>query len=200
MERVRDRVPIREKILDAAAEVLRDSGLAHTTTREIARVAGCSEGSLYTYFPNKENLFYSVLTERLPPFVSQVGALLEKAGEGDVQEHLIVLTRTALAFYLGAIPMATASLTAPELCQSLLANNRGPHRANEGLARYLRLEQRLGRVRPDVSPEAAAALLLGACQQRAFHKAFRGEASFGDQEQGFAEDLVQALMLGIEPA
>jgi hypothetical protein len=37
---------------------------------------------------------------------------------------------------------------------------------NEALAAYLDAEKRLGRMREDADPEAAAAMVLGACYQR----------------------------------
>src|SRR5438876_807222 len=148
---------IRERILDAAVAVLRQRGYAAATTKEIARVAGCSEGSLYTYFVNKEQLLLAVMAERLPPFIPLLHGLLE---------HLEEVARLALPFYVQVMPLAATVLATPELAEGLRRQNMGPHRANEGLVSYLRLEQRLGRIRAGASVEAAAALLLGACLQR----------------------------------
>jgi AcrR family transcriptional regulator len=59
----------REKIVEAAERVMRERGLARTTTKEIARAAGYSEGTLYKHFESKEDLFLAVLAERFPAFV-----------------------------------------------------------------------------------------------------------------------------------
>src|SRR5919201_5270645 len=79
---------IRDRILDAAVAVLRERGLAAATTKEIARVASCSEGSLYTSFANKEQLLGAVMAERLPPFIPLLHTLLERAGEDPLDAHL----------------------------------------------------------------------------------------------------------------
>jgi hypothetical protein len=82
--------------------------------------------------------------------------------------------------------------------EGLRARNAGPHRANQGLAAYLRREQELGRIDSGEDSEAAAALLLGACQQRAVHALFIGADILADQD-GFANNLVKTLMHGLSP-
>ncbi len=47
----------RSKILEAAARVLSREGFHGSTIRSIAREAGYTASSLYTYFPNKEAIF-----------------------------------------------------------------------------------------------------------------------------------------------
>jgi AcrR family transcriptional regulator len=54
----------RNQILDAAAQVISERGFARATTRAIAETAGVSEGTLYNYFANKEDLLLK-LVERL---------------------------------------------------------------------------------------------------------------------------------------
>ena len=51
--------------------------------------------------------------------------------------------------------------------KALAAVGAGPHHANEALAAYLRAEPELGRIHASVDPETAA-MLVGACSQRAF--------------------------------
>ena len=49
------------QILDAALEVFGERGLAGAKLDEIARRAGVSKGTIYLYFPNKEELFREVV-------------------------------------------------------------------------------------------------------------------------------------------
>jgi AcrR family transcriptional regulator len=191
---------IRDRILDAAVVVLRDLGQARATTKEIARVAGCSEGSLYTYFANKETLLHAVMSERLPPFIPMLNALMARAGEDTLGEHLEEIARIALPFYVESMPLVATVLGTPELVESLRRQNFGPHRGNEVLAAYLRLEQRLGRIRSGASVEAAAALLLGACQQRAMHMQFTDKRLDAAADEAFVKDLVATLVEGLQPS
>jgi AcrR family transcriptional regulator len=52
-----------ENIVEAAAKVVAEEGLAALTTNRVADVAGVSNGSLYQYFQNREDLL-EALTER----------------------------------------------------------------------------------------------------------------------------------------
>jgi AcrR family transcriptional regulator len=190
---------MRERILDAAVTVLRERGQAGATTKEIARAAGCSEGSLYTYFGGKESLLVAVMAERLPPFIPVLKGLLERAGDDTVQDHLEEVARIAVPFYVELMPLAAAVLATPELNVSMRRQGYGPHLANEALATYLRLEQRLGRIHAGAGLGAAAALLLGACQQRAMHLQFAGQVADAEATDRFVKDLVATLMQGLQP-
>lgn len=193
---------IREQILDAAEDVLRARGLARATTKEIARVAGCSEGSLYNHFDNKETLYLAVISERLPEFATLVMALEERAGTRSVRGILEEVVGAAVTFYAESVPMTAAVFATRELLDrhrdGLRSRGAGPHRPLEGLAAYLRREQLLGRIAPDASAEAAAALLLGACHQRGFHAHFLDDAALGTDEH-FIQELVATLLQGLEP-
>lgn len=54
---------MRDRILAAAVSVMRERGVAHTTTKEIARVAGVAEGSIYNHFADKAELVAASMTE-----------------------------------------------------------------------------------------------------------------------------------------
>ena len=49
--------PTRERILQAAFELISDKGFAGASTREIAKRAGVAEVTLFRHFTSKENLF-----------------------------------------------------------------------------------------------------------------------------------------------
>jgi hypothetical protein len=70
---------------------------------------------------------------------------------------------------------------------------------NEALAAYLDAEECLGRVREDADPEAAAAMVLGACYQRAFFWSYLGEDVPAEEEESFVEGIVQTLMRSLSP-
>jgi AcrR family transcriptional regulator len=193
----------RERIVEAAERVMRERGLARSTTKEIAREAGFSEGTLYKHFESKEDLFLHVLAERLPSFVALSKELPGRAGVGAVGETLEEVAKTALAFFAQGMPIIASIFSEPALLarhtQEIRRKGGGPQRANEAVSAYLHAEQGLGRVRRDADPEAAAAMLLGACFQRAFLRQFLAEDSEPAGEERFAEDVVGFLMLGLSP-
>jgi len=53
----------RNAILDAATRLFAERGLAGAPTSEISRLAGIAEGTLFTYFKNKDELINSLYRE-----------------------------------------------------------------------------------------------------------------------------------------
>jgi AcrR family transcriptional regulator len=51
----------REQILGAATRVFAEKGFSRATTREVARAAGVSEGTIYNYFEDKDALLMAIL-------------------------------------------------------------------------------------------------------------------------------------------
>lgn len=191
----------RERILAAASSVIRDQGLAHTTTKEIARVAGYSEATLYKHFQSKEDLFLTVMRIRLAPFIGLMVRLPEQVGTRTVADQLKDLAHQMLAVYQDSGRLAMALFAEPVLLErqraALIKIGGGPHHANALLAEYLRKERELGRIAKAANPAAAADLFIGACFQRAFYVAFMGPEAIGHDEERFVDDLVRAILRGL---
>ncbi|GAA4611256.1 TetR/AcrR family transcriptional regulator [Actinoallomurus liliacearum] len=162
----------RDRILDAAAGLMRERGIARTTTKEIAKAAGLSEAALYKHFADKTELMLAVLRERMPG-VARVDV---RPGVGSVAETVAALTRATVDFYLEALPMLGSLLGDPRLMaaqrESLRRYGAGPEHLVRRLADHLRAERDLGRIAADANLDAAAALLAGACFQQAFFRYF----------------------------
>ncbi|CAM5253993.1 TetR family transcriptional regulator [Streptomyces spiroverticillatus] len=197
--------PTRERILDAAHELMRTLGLSRATTKEIARAAGCSEAALYKHFAGKEDLFVAVLGERLPRLTPLLHRLLLDPSARTVEENLAEVARQAVLFYAESFPIA-ASLYAETKLKArhdtvMRDMGTGPHMPIESLDAYLRAERANGRLAPGADTFAAASLLLGACAQRAF--AYDADGAIGKRPpQGvdtFAAALASTLLTGIAP-
>lgn len=65
-------IDMRKRIIEAAITVAAQSGFTQATTREIARVADCSEGIIYHYFTGKHELFLAVIKENAEEFLGQL--------------------------------------------------------------------------------------------------------------------------------
>ena len=195
--------PTRVRIVDAARHLMLTAGLARTTTKEIAKAAGCSEAALYKYFSSKEELFVTVLNERLPRLGSLLDTLAADPGGRTVEENLAEIARSAALFYEQTFPMAASLYAEPQLKrrheEAMRELGAGPHRPIEGLDAYLRAERQHGRIAPDADTHAAASLLLGAC----VHRAFAYEMTPGGRPpqplDEFAAGLARTLMAGIAP-
>ncbi|MFJ6571509.1 TetR/AcrR family transcriptional regulator [Streptomyces sp. NPDC091292] len=193
--------PARLRVLDAAYELMRTVGLARATTKEIAKAAGCSEAALYKYFASKEDLFISVLQERLPKLGPLLAHLMEEPGAHTVEENLTEIARRAALFYEQSFPIAASLYAETQLKRrhdaALRERDAGPHRPIQSLDAYLRAEQRAGRVRADADTFAAASLLLGACAQRAFAYDMTETGRPPQSLDDFAAGIARTLLAGI---
>jgi AcrR family transcriptional regulator len=67
------------EILDAALDCFAEHGFAATRLDDVAHRAGITKGTLYLYFPNKEELFKAVVAQALVPNLERGEALLSEA-------------------------------------------------------------------------------------------------------------------------
>lgn len=168
--------PARERILDAAAEVMRRDGLAHTTTKQIARQAQCSEALLYKHFPDKRDIFLCVLAERS----TGLGFGADRVGKATVKENLIEFTEQLMIFYRENFPMAASIFGSTELLEShrvaMRQRGAGPEAPVTALRRYLEAEAGLGRLDYAAADlDSVARLLTGAALHEAFLAAYADE-------------------------
>jgi AcrR family transcriptional regulator len=191
---------VKERLISAAKKLIETKGLSAVSTREIAREAGCAEGTLYNHFKNISDLLLAVFLESLPSFSESLTALAFRVGEGQVRETLTDAFVQALAFYRQTMPLMGALFSDPNLLskyqQALEDTKRGPHIPLNYLIAYLKAEQRLGRVRSDLNPTLFAELFLGSAFQRVFREKFAGPApntsvSSASEDEHVARDIVQ---------
>ncbi|WP_192809381.1 TetR/AcrR family transcriptional regulator, partial [Actinomadura montaniterrae] len=126
------REPMRDRILAAAIGVIRERGITAATTKEIARSAGVSEGSLYNHFANKTALFAAALGEVTATARTAMAALAGSAGKGTVEGNLTRLAAGMVRFYGELLPMIGPVLADPDLIAWLRAD--GPVQAQREAA------------------------------------------------------------------
>lgn len=68
-----------ESMVEAGARILRERGYAAMTTNRVARLAGVSIGSLYSFFPNREAIMLAILQRRLSALAGEIEADLRTA-------------------------------------------------------------------------------------------------------------------------
>ncbi|HVB13936.1 MAG TPA: TetR/AcrR family transcriptional regulator C-terminal domain-containing protein [Candidatus Dormibacteraeota bacterium] len=129
-----------------------------------------------------------------------IGERAATAAEESVEAVLADVAARALAYFRQTMPASNPLLDEPEWLrhrqQRVAQLGAGPRRPAALLAAYLRAEQTLGRIRKDADPEAAAALLLGACFHAAFLTAFLDDET-RDPEQ-FARSIAGVLVGGVK--
>jgi len=80
-----------QELLDAALALFVDKGFAATRAEEVALRAGVSKGTLYLYYPSKEELFKAVVRSNLGALIAEGIELVEcfDGSTGDLLRELM---------------------------------------------------------------------------------------------------------------
>jgi len=192
---------LRRRIIEAADSLIREHGLAGTTTREIARAAGCAEGSIYVHFQDKIDLVIAVIVER-EPYFAELLELPKRAGEGTVDANLVPWVEELVSLIRDNQPIFFALMgdrnVFARFKERLRERQTGPVAVFQAAAAYVRAEQELGRVDARVQPEVVASILIGACRDHTFTGSLAGADLV--RPEAFARELVRTAVFGLLPA
>ncbi len=86
MSTIDHNLPKKERILLAAEDVFSRRGYSKATLDEIIAIADTGKGTLYKYFGNKDNLFYTLVSARHEAFIRKSRPLSE--GSADIKERM----------------------------------------------------------------------------------------------------------------
>jgi AcrR family transcriptional regulator len=151
---------VRQRLIEAAARQFADAGLEGARIDAISQDAGFAKGTVYNYFPSKQELFGAVVEEGARRAADRfaaadpggtVRARLRAAAEADVsvvreeEDFMKVLVREAMSFRPDTYPIIAAHL-APYVVT---------------VAAVLRDGRERGTVRDDIPVEQLALLFVG---------------------------------------
>jgi len=122
------------EIVAAALDCFAERGFAGTRLDDVARRAGVTKGTVYLYFPNKEELFKAVVRETLLPHLDRVLGGLEGTPEDPrerIRQAFDFLSGKLLGTPLAVIPKLVIAEAGnfPEIARFYLDEVVGPVRA-----------------------------------------------------------------------
>ena len=156
--RAADAAARRARVIDAAFDELVDRGYDKVTMSGIARRAGASKETLYSWFGNRDGLFATLIGENADEAAARVAAAL--AADDDARDTLIAFAdgRLTLLTSERSIALNRAAMSSPALATVLLAGGR--HRIGPLVETYLTALHDAGVIdAPD--PSGAFGLLYG---------------------------------------
>jgi AcrR family transcriptional regulator len=153
-------------ILDGARDIFLRDGYAGASVDDIARGAGVSKATLYSYFPDKRHLFSEVARHECQRQARAAEMTADLNGPPDrvlahVGAHML---RFFLSdFGIAMFRMAVAETERfPELGRKFYDS--GPAQAHASLAGYFAQAQARGEMAPIADPELAAAQFTELCK------------------------------------
>ncbi|MDZ8082625.1 MAG: TetR/AcrR family transcriptional regulator [Nostoc sp. DcaGUA01] len=158
---IRSSLLTRKRLIEAASQVFAILGVQGATTREIARVAGVNEVTLFRHFTSKEQLLGAVIEN---VFALQIEALAHpQAWTQDLKIDLkqyAQLYNTMLETHEDLIRTFIGEAKRhPEAARQVIEEAAKPLR--EKLIAYLQSGQRRGMVKADVDPFPAVDMFTG---------------------------------------
>src|SRR6476619_4730415 len=101
-----------EQIIKAALEVFGECGLANARLQDIAERAGVSKGTIYLYFPNKEELFREMIRQTA---VAKIEWAEKAETTGSATRQLVASMRAYWVFVRSPVFMTIYRLVLGEL-------------------------------------------------------------------------------------
>ena len=149
----------RQLIAETARRLFAERGFDRVTVAEIARAANVSEGTVFNYFPTKEDLFY----DRMEVFES---ALLEAIREREAGESVLWAFRRFFQERYGRLATAEGAEIAEAAARVIAGSAALQAREREILGRYTQslaelIAEETGAGADEVEPWVAANAMIG---------------------------------------
>src|SRR5215469_15073847 len=190
---------MRTQIVTATRKLIEDLGIAHITTKQIAKAAGCAEGTIFRHFARKEDLLLAAVMASFP---SLRESLISISG-GPPRERFQRLALNVIRFFEQITPAAVAVLSNAELTrrhrETMREHNGGPQRLYMAVSRFIESEQARGAVRADLSSAPISSALLGPCFFRVFTRLSLGKNAVEITDEEFAAGIVDTHWDGMRP-
>ena len=186
----------RQQILDAALICFSRDGFHNTTTADIVRESGVSQGTLYLYFDTKDDIvvalaedrqqreaFLNALAQREQDPIRGLLALIELHGGGLTDPDRLDGRRVGVQGWAEA-------LRNPRIHASVVD---GLTTVREAIERLIERGQHTGQIRAEVDPEALARTLIAVFQGLVMQVAW-GESIDLEASGHVIRDMIGALL------
>ncbi len=183
------------QVLEGARKVFMDRGYEGASVDEIARVAGTSKATLYSYFPDKRQLFEAVMQTQ----VGRTGEVMRPDTPGEPVEVALRRMAASFATFLfspGAQEMFRVCIAEagrfPEVGAAFHAS--GPMRARSQLIAFFEAAAARGDLVID-DAETAADQFAALCKSGLFLRALLGGSRPGEEEiTRIADEAVRTFL------
>jgi AcrR family transcriptional regulator len=189
-----------EQILETALTLFAAQGFDATSTRQIAKEAGITEGLIFHYFPTKASLLTAILEDRLEgqrAFRTQLRPLLKDADGKPAPEVLRAVASGWLATLRRdeeiVIVLFTSAQTNPEVRQAWQGLIR---EGTELLTGYLAARVEAGELRKDLPLETAATMFVSSLLIFFLARRDLPDIEWREQSEAHARELISVWLDG----
>ncbi|MDD3978531.1 MAG: TetR/AcrR family transcriptional regulator [Methanomicrobium sp.] len=165
----------RQQIIQAAAEVFGNSNFQSAVVSEIAQKANVAEGTIYQYFKNKEDLFFSIPAQKTEEFCEEFNLHLQ--GIHDALNKIRKLIWYYLYFFKTNPAYARILMLEMRVSKSFIKSETyGRIKAfTNKILEIIKDGQQEGSIRKDVDIYTIRELMLGIMEYRVTRWLLKGE-------------------------
>jgi len=191
----------KDHILQVTEQAIFKFGMARITTRRVADIAGVAEGTIFRYFPSKNELVLAALRRHGAGETAFPGA--ELAGTATVRDNLATIIAASLNHYARVMPSVIAATADSDLLPKyrkwFLRQSSTYETLTRAITAYVSRERKLGRIIPSADPELVAETILSHCIRHALGDVLRVPSRALPRGRNFAASLSDRLTAAITP-
>ncbi len=87
----KDGVDNNERIIQAASKIIMEKGVDNTSLSDIAKAVGISKGTLYYYYPSKNDLIYEITERHLNMITQEMMVLVDSVKDEEDKKKVLYL-------------------------------------------------------------------------------------------------------------
>jgi AcrR family transcriptional regulator len=186
-----------DQVLEGAREVFLRDGFEGASVDEIAKVAGVSKATLYSYFPDKAVLFREIATNQCDRMADEILAMLTE--DCPLREALLIAAERLASFLVSDVAQGVFRICVaerdrfPELGAAFY--EAGPRMGRDRMAAFLECAVADGALQID-DVKMAAEQFSELCKSTIWNKAVFGIQSEFSQEEirNVAENAVETFL------
>jgi AcrR family transcriptional regulator len=151
--------PVRERIMDHAAELFLRRGFSRITTEELARAVGVSKKTIYLHFRSKEQLLRRVVEREMDRIRAHIQEISDQPNMSSVEKLNAMLGLVGVQFArLSSCTLEDISRKAPQIWR-IIEESRN-RIFNDQVGATIQAGIREGAIRKDIDPKLTVVILL----------------------------------------
>jgi AcrR family transcriptional regulator len=154
-----DMKPVRERIMDQAAELFLRRGFSRVTTDELAEAVGVSKKTIYLHFRSKDQLLRQAMERKMDRIRAHIQEIGDRPNISSVEKLKAMLGLVGVQFAsLSSEPLQDISRKAPQIWRTIEESRSRIFHDNVGAV--IQAGIREGAIRKDIDPKLIADILL----------------------------------------
>ncbi len=154
-----DMKPVRERIMDHAAELFLRRGFSRVTTDELAEAVGVSKKTIYLHFRSKEQLLRQAMERKMDRIRAHIQEIGDRPNISSVEKLKAMLGLVGVQFAsLSSEPLQDISRKAPQIWRTIEESRSRIFHDNVGA--MIQAGIREGAIRKDIDPKLIVDILL----------------------------------------